>query len=219
MTLPSESAEQTRRRLLETCQEHVRKVLDALREICLMIAAYGEGNEQTVLQHYNNITKYEEDASEVKKALMREVAEVGMVLLSREDFLRLSSEVNTIADYCGGISFRLMELSNRKWRVSGEVMKDVGSLAEATLNCVIRLRETILSLSYGGTKTLEMAKNVESAERTVDTIYRKVDLKIMTSELKLPVILMLRDIANFLEEIADMSEDANDTTKILAITL
>jgi len=219
MTLPSESAEQTRRRLLETCQEHIRKVLDALREICLMIAAYGEGNEQTVLQHYNNITKYEEEAAEVKKALMREVAEVGMFLLSREDFLRLSSEVNTIADYCGGISFRLMELSNRKWHVSGEIMKDIGSLAEATLNCVIRLRETILSLSYGGTKTLEMAKNVESAERTVDTIYRKVDLKIMTSELKLPVILMLRDIANFLEEIADMSEDANDTVKILAITL
>ena len=184
-----------------------------------MIAAYGEGNEQTVLQHYNNITKYEEEAAEVKKALMREVAEVGMFLLSREDFLRLSSEVNTIADYCGGISFRLMELSNRKWHVSGEIMKDIGSLAEATLNCVIRLRETILSLSYGGTKTLEMAKNVESAERTVDTIYRKVDLKIMTSELKLPVILMLRDIANFLEEIADMSEDANDTVKILAITL
>ncbi len=219
MVLPLESAEQTRRRLLEVCQEHMRKVLDTLREVCLMIAAYSEGNHTLVVQHYNNIAKNEDDVSEMKKTLMREVAEVGMVLLSREDFLRLSSEISTIADYCGGISYRLMELSNRKWRVSSEITKDIGSLAEAALNCVTRLRETVLSLSYGGNKTLEIARNVESAERTVDSIYRKVDLNIMTSELKLPVILMLRDIANFLEEIADVSENANDTAKILAITL
>ncbi|MEM3737626.1 MAG: DUF47 family protein [Candidatus Bathyarchaeia archaeon] len=219
MTLPLESAEQTRRRLLEVCQEHMRKVLETFREVCLMISAYGDRNDPLVVQHYKNVSKCEEEASEIKKTLMREVAEVGMVLLSREDFIRLSSETNTIADYCGGISFRLMELSNRKWYVSNDVAKDIGSLAEASLNCVGRLRETILSLIYGGEKTLEVAKNVESAERIVDDIYRKVDLKIITSKMELPLILMLRDVANFLEEIADMSETANDTAKILAITL
>jgi len=219
MAAPLESAEQTRRMLLEICQEHMRKVLDTLREVCLMITAYGEGNDSMVFQHYNNVVKDEEETSEIKKTLMREVAEVGMVLLSREDFIRLSSEVSTIADYCGGVAYRLMEMSKRKWRVNNEIIKDITSLAEASLNCVIRLRETILSLSYGGNRTLEIARNVESAERTVDSIYRKVDIRIITSELNLSVILMLRDIANFLEEMADESENANDTAKILAITL
>ena len=142
-----------------------------------------------------------------------------MVLLSREDLMRLSSEIGTIADYCEGISFRLAELTNRKWKVHTETLKDLGRLAEASLDCVMRLRETVLSLSYGSAKTLEIAKNVESAERTVDSIFRKVDLKIMTSDLKLPVILMLRDVAQFLEGIADVSENANDIAKILSITL
>lgn len=219
MSLPTETAEQTRRMLLEICQDHIRKVVDSLREVCMMIAAYQDGNDVVVMQHYQNVVKYDEESTEIKRALMKELADIGMILLSREDFLRLSSEIATVADYCAGISFRLGELTKRKWKVGNEVMKDISHLAEASLDCLIRLRETVLSVSYGGSRTLELAKNVESAEKTVDAIYRKVDLRIMTSDMRLPVILMLRDVARFLEGVADVAENANDLAKFLAITI
>ncbi|MFH1328073.1 MAG: DUF47 family protein [Candidatus Bathyarchaeota archaeon] len=219
MALPLESAEQTRRVLLDICQDHMRKALDSLREVCLMITSYQNSNYAKVNKHSDNLIKLDEESTEIKRAMMKEVAAVGMVLMSREDFTRLSSEIGTMADYCEGISFRLAELSNRKWKVENDIIKDVGKLAEAALDCAIKLRETILSLSYGGARTLEIAKNVESAERIVDNLYRKVDVKIMTSSANLPVILMLREIAKFLEGIADVCENANDIAKILAITV
>ena len=184
-----------------------------------MLTAFQGGKSSVVMQHYNNVTKFDEESTEIKRALMREAAQVGMILLSREDFIRLSSEIATVADFCEGISFRLVEMVNKKWKTPTELVKDLGRLAEATLDCVSRLRETVLSLSYGSTRTLDLAKHVETAERNVDSIYRKVDLKIMSSNLKLPAILMLRDIANFLEGIADVCENANDIAKILAITV
>jgi predicted phosphate transport protein (TIGR00153 family) len=184
-----------------------------------MISAYQSRDENRVFQHHNNIVKYDEESTEIKRGIMKEVAEVGMLLLSREDFLKLSSEVSTIANFCAGISFRLVELTNRKWKVPSDNLKDIAKLADATLDCITRLRETVLSLSYGGAKTIEIAKNVESAEKIVDNIYRKVELKIISSDLKIPVIFMLRDIASFLEGIADVSENANDIAKILAITM
>lgn len=219
MVLSFESAEQTRRRILETCQNHVRHILDAYRELCLMITAYLNGEDNEVLQHYKNTVRLNDEATEIKRAIMKEVSEIGMILLSREDFIRLSSEVNTIADYTSGASFRLAELSSRKWKINSELMKDLSGLAEATLDCLIRLRETILSMSYGGSKTIEISKHVEAAEKIVDAIYRKVDLKIINSDLKLPLLLIMRDIAEFLEGIADVCENASDIAKTLSITI
>ncbi len=218
MVFPKETSEQLRRRILEICQDHVRKTMDTLREVCLMISAYQTGDEHQVFQHHNNVVKLNEEAAQKKKALMVEVAEVGAVLLSRDDFIRLSSEVETISDYCTGISYRLMELTKRRWVVKSEIMKEIGNLAEAVLDCVIRLRETILALVYGGPKVFEAAEHVESAEKIVDNIYRKVDFTILSSRMKISIVLVLREIAGFLEEIADVCENASDVARILALT-
>jgi len=218
VTFPQETSEQLRRRILEICQDHIRKVLDTLREVCLLISAYQTGDENQVYQHHNNVVKFNEESAAKKKALMMEVAEVGAVLLSRDDFIRLSSEVSTISDYCTGISYRIMELTKRRLPVKMGMMKELGNLAEAVLDCVIRLRETILALVYGGPKVFEAAENVESAEKIVDNIYRKVDLTILSSKMKVSVILLLREVAEFLEGIADVCENASDIARILAIT-
>jgi len=183
-----------------------------------MITDYQNGDDNQVLQRHNTVMKCGEEATEMKRTIMKEVAEVGAVLLSRDDFIRLSAEINTIADYCGGASYRLSELAKRKWEADKKILKDMESLGEASLDCVLRLKGTILSLKYGGAKVLEAAKKVESAERVSDAIYRKVDLRIISAKMKLPVMFLLREVSQFLEDIADISEDAADTAKILAIT-
>lgn len=182
------------------------------------MVAYQNGDENQILHHHSKVVKLSDESNEIKRTILREVAEAGAMLNSREDFFRLSSEVNTIADYCGGVSYRLTELAKRKWKGDKDLLKDLGSLAEASLDCVMRLRETIMALSYGGAKVIELGKNVESAESIVDSIYRKVDMKIVSSNMKLPQLFLFREIAMFLEDIADVSENANDIAGILAIT-
>lgn len=218
MTFPQETAGQARRRILEMCQDHIRSVLDALREVCIMVNAYQNGDENLVLQHHANVIKHVEKAWDIKRAIMKEVAEVGELLTARDDFINLSAEVNEIADYCGGVAYRLAELSKRRWKVPDEILKEVGNLAEASLNALIRLREVILALSYGAAKVMELALEVESAEKTVDSIHRKVDLKIISSKMRLPVLLLTREVVEFLEDIADNAENAADMARIIAIT-
>lgn len=218
MVFSAETAAQTRRRMLSTCQDHVRKVVEVVREILLLFTSYQNNSPKEVESHYNNIVKLEEEAMELKRALMTELTEAGAILLSREDFLRLVAISSEIADYAGGIAFRIAEISSRRWKVPKDISKDLTNLAEATFNTVTRLRETFLSLSYTAARTHELAKNVEAAEHIVDTLYRKIDLKIMGSKMKMPVILILRDVAQLLEEMADKAEDAADAARILSLS-
>ncbi|RLI14681.1 MAG: hypothetical protein DRO43_03360 [Candidatus Hecatellales archaeon] len=112
----------------------------------------------------------------------------------------------------------MTELAKRRWKVPDAILKEVGSLAEASLNALLRLREVILALSYSTAKVMELALEVESSEKTVDSIHRKADLKIISSRMKLPVLLLIREVVEFLEDIADNAENAADIARIIAMT-
>jgi len=124
-----------------------------------------------------------------------------------------------MADLAEGVSYRLKELASRKAKVPKEVSSDLVNLADAVLNSALRLREVIISLSYDSSKVEELAKNVESSERIVDTLYRSTETRIVFfDKIDIPVVIVLRDVANLLEEIADKTEDAADSARILALS-
>jgi uncharacterized protein Yka (UPF0111/DUF47 family) len=77
----------------------------------------------------------------------------------------------------------------------------------------------MMVLSYGPQKTLEKAKDVEIAERTVDDVYRALQIKVLSSKLDIPVLLLLRDILQLLENSADKAEDAADAVRTLSFIM
>jgi predicted phosphate transport protein (TIGR00153 family) len=219
MVFPAEATLRLRRRSLQVCQELMRVVVDTVRETVVQTGAFQKGDLKAVEQAYANITQLKEKAMEAKRGLTNELIEAGAILLSREDFLRLAAPVTEMADLAEGVSYRLKELASRKAKVPKEVSSDLVNLADAVLNSALRLREVIISLSYDSSKVEELAKNVESSERIVDTLYRSTETRIVFfDKIDIPVVIVLRDVANLLEEIADKTEDAADSARILALS-
>jgi uncharacterized protein Yka (UPF0111/DUF47 family) len=93
------------------------------------------------------------------------------------------------------------------------------NLSEAVLDSVLKLRETMMVLTYGPNKTLEKAKDVETAERVVDDIYRTLAIKVLSNKLDVPVTLLLRDVLQLLENSADKAEDAADAARMLSFIM
>lgn len=218
MAFSLDSSARLRRKVLDICQEHIRKVVDAVRELPVMLVSYSKKDVENVQKCYENIQKLESESASLKRILMRELAEAGALLLSREDFLRLTAVINEIADFATGIAYRIYEASVRNWNASSGIINDLIKLSEAVLDTVIKLRETIFSLNFGVQRASESAKNVESAEDTVDALYRQIGLKILESKLEVPTMILLREIATFLEEIADKAEDAADAARVLSLS-
>jgi predicted phosphate transport protein (TIGR00153 family) len=139
--------------------------------------------------------------------------------MSREDFLRFTNLTSEIADFCEGIAFRLLEIMERGWKVPADIKEGLIKLSDAVFETVSKLRETVITLNYGTSKALEKAREVEAAERIVDDLYRELEVKIVNSSMDIPPLLLLRDVINILEDIADKAEDAADTARILAFTV
>lgn len=219
MVLPAETEERVKRRALNVCQDNLRKVLELARKTPRMVEHFAKGDKEMARQLFNEIRNGEEEVIKARRMVSQELAEIGAILMSREDFLRFTNLTSEIADFSEGIAFRLVELMEHNWSVPGDIKKDLLALSEAVLNSVLKLRETMMVLSYGSAKTLEKAKDVEIAERTVDDLYRGLEIKILSSKLDLPVLFLLRDVLQLLEDSADKAEDAADVARVLSFVM
>ena len=217
MAFPRETEGQIRRTVLNVCQDHIRKVLDAVRELTNMVFDFSEGNFKNMEDHFAQIKRLKAEAAEQRQILLGELAETGMLLLNREDFLRLAVQIGEIVDYCEGAAYRINYIVSKKPTISDEIRVGLFNLSKNVLKTVTNLRETIFALNYGSSRTISMAKNVEIAEYAVDEMFREIEVKIIDDGMDLGTTLILRDLANFLEDIADKAEDASDSTRILAL--
>ena len=219
MVLPVETEERLKRRALSVCQDHLRKVVDVCRKVPQMFDCFIKGDKETAQNLFIEIRKNEEEVDSARRAVSQELAEIGCILISREDFLRFTNLSSEIADFCEGVAFWLLQIIERNWKVPSDIKKDLLKLSEAMLETVLKLRETTISLNYGSAKTLEKARDVEMAERMVDETYREVELKIISANLTIPVLVLLRDIIKLLEDSADKAEDAADAVRILSFAI
>ena len=184
-----------------------------------MIDCFIKNDKGKARQLFNEIRSREDEVDEAKRLVSRELAEIGAILLSREDFLRFTNLTSEIADFGEGIAFRLLETMEHNWSVPMDVKEDLLKLSEAVLDTVIRLRETMMVLTYGSAKAMEKAKDVEVAERVVDELYRGLEIKLLSSKLDFPALILLRDVLQLLEDSADKAEDAADAARILSFIM
>lgn len=219
MVLPAETERRVKRRALSVCRDHLRKVLDLTRFVPQMIDCFIKNDKGKARQLFNEIRSREDEVDEAKRLVSRELAEIGAILLSREDFLRFTNLTSEIADFCEGIAFRLLEMMEHNWSVPMDIKEDLLKLSEAVLETVLRLRETMMVLTYGSAKAMEKAKDVEVAERVVDELYRGLEIKLLSSHLDFPALILLRDVLQLLEDSADKAEDAADAARILSFIM
>jgi predicted phosphate transport protein (TIGR00153 family) len=193
--------------------------MEVTRKVPQIVDCFASDDKKNARQVFTEIRKAEEEVDAASRIVSQELAQIGAILINREDFLRFTNLTSEISDFCEGIAFWLLSIMERGWKVPSDIKKDLARLAEAMLDTVIKLRETAITLSYGSTKTLQKAKEVETAERVVDDMYRELEVKIINSKLEIPAMLLLRDITQLLENAADKAEDASDATRILSFAM
>ena len=165
MVFPVETEERVKRRALSLSQDHLRKVVEATRKLYQMIDSFINGDLKSAENNYNELMKLEEEIVMSRRNISQELAEIGAILMSREDFIRFTFLTSEISDLCEGAAFRILEIMKRGWSVDEDIKNGLLKLSEGALETVFKLREMALSLNYDSMKAREKAKNGENAEK------------------------------------------------------
>ena len=218
MTFPMETEANIKRRMLDLCQTHARNVVEITRQLALLVDNVTDGKAKLAKENYQSLTKSIEENEKNKTTFLVEVASVGSLLISREDFLRLLFRLGEIADYCESMGGRLIAATELKWKLDSKKLQAISELMSLLLKEISKVRETLHSLSFDADKAMETAKAVEELERQIDVETRKLDLELLNSRIPLPTMLFLRDVVDRAEKIADIGLDVVDHIRVLALT-
>ncbi len=216
MVFPVETEDRTMRNLLMLCQDNARLIVEAFRKILSITDALvkKEGNTAGYTDDIQSIMK---ESSGIKATLIKELHEIGGVLVNREDFFRLISTFGDIMDHINSVGQRLYEMEIRGWDIPEESAKQVTEVADLAFDSLIKLREAMMSLGFNSEKSIGFTDEIDALERKVDTIHVKVEMDIIASDAPFPTIIMLKDTVNQMEELVDTVREASDLIRIIAL--
>jgi uncharacterized protein Yka (UPF0111/DUF47 family) len=216
MVFPIESEDKTLRNLLMLCQDNARFVVEAYRKSLIIFDHLTKGkpmgNEDSII----DLHKVIDNSNLVKTSTLKELSEIGGILVSRDDFLRLTSSFSGMMDSIEVITMRLVEIKAREWKLSKSQAEGIGNMSDLGFDALLKLRESIMSLGFNTEKATSFAKDIDEIEKKLDLLYIKVDLDIVTGKGDLAYILILRDVARELERLGDKVREASDLVCILA---
>ena len=219
MVFPVETDERVKRKALDVSRDHLREVVDISRKISQLVSSFVDSDKSLAQELFDDIKKHQNNVDVAQRNVSRELAQIGAILMSREDFLRFTNLTSDIADYCEGIAFRLLQIMERGWKVPKQIKEDLVKLSDAVFDTISKLRETAMTLNYGTTKALEKAREVDAAERIVDDIHRQLEVDIIDSKMEFPPMFLLWTVVQHLEDAADKAKDASDVARIIALTI
>ena len=212
-----ESEVQARRKTLSVLQDETRRVLDSVRDLSTAYTLLLTGKKTELQATFAKIRKAEDDAESYRRALTRELAEVGTLMMNREDILRAAYSVEEIAGFVTGIAFRLSFIKPSVLK-RGKLTDNLKALIEMAVESVQRLTEMVRALSINPASALETANHIQKLERKIDDEYRSIIVGLMKLD-SFKDVMMLKDIVERVEGLSDLCLTASDSITIVALGL
>jgi uncharacterized protein len=209
---------QAKRKALAVLQDEFSRILNSARELSSLTTSLVRGDVKDIHASLERMRTAEEEVENLRRKITREVAEIGSLMVYREDVLRAAYLMDDIAGYISGVSFRLanMKLTSLK---KGKFDEDLEQLIGMVVDAIFKLNEMARALSINPVSTIELAQDVEKLERKVDARYRAVIIKALSEISVTKDLLLLKDAIEGIEGMADKCQETSDSLTILALSM
>ncbi|MEM0123379.1 MAG: DUF47 family protein [Conexivisphaerales archaeon] len=204
---------QAKRKILSVLMEESRKSVDAVRQLSQMMFDEASRDES-----HAKIEQMRLDIKGSRRALTRGLAEMGSMIMNKEDIMRAAYEIEELVDLIDGTAFRVKQVSSKVIRKAG-IESDITQLLDKLVEIVIKMNEMVRVLQMNSEKASELLPAVETSENEIDQIYRQILLNVFEGVSDIKFLILIKDILERLDRIADLSLSIADNIVIVSIGL
>ena len=209
---------QAKRKAIAVLQDEINRILNAARELSTLPEMMMKRDKAGIKNTLAHISTIEDEVENLRRKITREVADVGGLIMNRENLLNTAYTMDEIAGYITGIAFKLSSVKSATLK-SSKIDKDLTKLIELAVDQIYKLNEIIRSLSSNSSKAIDIAQETQSIEREIDIKYRDATLKLLSEVTNTKDLLLLKDVIEGIEEMADKCQNVSDSFIMLALSL
>ena len=209
---------QAKRKALAVLQDEINRILNASRVLSTLPKMMVNKDKTGIKSAIEQISSIEEEVENLRRKITRDVADVGGLILNRDNILNTAYTMDEIGGYITGISFKLSNMKSTTIKTS-QLDKDLTELIELVVDEIYKLNEIIRSLNVDAGKAIELAQETQKIERDIDTKYRVMSITALNEISDTKELLLMKDVIESIEEMADKCQEVSDSFILLALSL
>jgi hypothetical protein len=209
---------QAKRKAIAVLQDEINRILNAGRALSTLPGMIVKKDKTGIKDTLEQIATIEEEVENLRRKITRDVADVGGLIMNRENLLNTAYTMDEIAGYITGIYFKLSNVKVSTLKID-KLEHELTELIELVVDEIYKLNQIIRTLGTDTAKSIELAQETQKIEREIDTKYRVLSIKAMNKISDTKELLLVKDIIEGIEEMADKCQEVSDSFILLALSL
>ena len=209
---------QAKRKAIAVLQDEINRILNAGRALSTLPGMIVKKDKTGIKDTLEQISTIEEEVENLRRKITRDVADVGGLIMNRENLLNTAYTMDEIAGYITGIYFKLSNVKVSTLK-NENLEQELTELIELVVDEIYKLNQIIRTLGTDTAKSIELAQETQKIEREIDTKYRILSIKSMNKISDTKELLLVKDIIEGIEEMADKCQEVSDSFILLALSL
>jgi len=201
---------------IKLIQQHLGITTSIVEDLEIAIKAAVKGETKKRDNCVKRITKGEQEADKLRRAIMDELSTGELPPTDREDLMHLTKRVDMIADWSREATRVLNVLSMDV--VPEKLQRALVEMVENVKTCAVEVRRCINKMIKKPEEALHAADIVERQEEKIDDLHENArKLLAEQQELGVGVAIMTHGLLEALEMTADACEDVCDQVRIIIV--
>lgn len=204
-------------KVLEMADRQMTLAIDTVIELEKAINAALNGNKLEAIASFNKLSTAEHEIDELRRIVMEELTRGNLQPKDREDIMHLVKRLDQMADHVKDASRAVILLLETE--VPKEMWEQFAQTAKDLVACAKTLLKAIEKLGTDPVKAMELAKQIDKIEGQVDEKYLKSKALLLkiSKETDAATIMLLKDLIEEMEHVADACDDTADYVRILTV--
>lgn len=210
-------AQRRKSKVLEIADRQMTLAIDTVVELEKSINAALKGKQKKATESIERLSATEHEIDELRRIVFEELTRGSLPSKDREDIMHLVKRLDQMADHVKDASRAVLVLLEAKvpkvmWEQFVETAKDL-------VDCAGTLRKAIEKLGTNPAEAIELAKKIDQIEHRVDEKYVKSKSLLLkhSNKMDAATILLLKDLIEEMEHVADACDDTADYVRILTV--
>ena len=211
-------SERRKSKVLEMADRIMTLAIDTVIELEKAVNSALNSDKEKAISSFNKLFSIEHEIDELRRIVSEELTRGSLQSKDREDIMHLVKRLDQMADHVKDASRAVILLLEAV--VPKEMWKQFAKTVKDLVECATTLRKAIENLGTDPAKAMEIAKKVDKIESQVDekTLKSKALLLKYSKETDAATLLLLKDLIEEMEHVADACDDTADYVRLLTVS-
>jgi len=205
-------------KVLDIAYRQITLALDTVSDLERAVTAVSSGDEKEARRTIERLFEIEEEIDNLRRTVFEELTRGSLPPKDREDTMHLVKRLDVMADHVKDSGRNVLIVMGSE--IPKELWEAYSVMSSLIVNCAATLRQSLKLLGDDPSQSRIVSFKVEEEENKVDRKYLEIKSLLIKygEEVNPSLLIMLKDLAESMEQVADSCADTADYVRVLTVS-